>query len=65
MESFQERVLNEKKELDTKIEKLGEFVKTEFFQTLPEIDSQLLNLQLGTMKIYSQILDVRMERFGK
>lgn len=63
MEAYQERVVNEKRELDEKMEKLDNFIKAPGFDGLPTMDSGLLKLQLGTMKIYSDILDVRIERF--
>ena len=60
---FQKRVIEEKNELDIKIEKLSGFIKGETFKTLNIIDSTLLELQYLSMVQYSQILTKRIALF--
>ena len=61
----QERVINEKKELDEKLEKLGIFCSENnpIFNGLDPIDRCLLEDQCTVMKQYSNILDSRIKRF--
>jgi len=59
----QQRVVEEKKELDGKLEKLKAFVKTEIFETLEFEDKSLLNSQVYHMYSYSDILKHRILRF--
>lgn len=53
---FKQRLLNEKTELDDKIEKLENFTKSENFSKVEAVQMSLLNAQLFAMKTYSQIL---------
>ena len=59
MEKFEERLLNEKEELDARIEKL-----TAFFdsgpQVIQKIQHSLLVVQLQAMKTYSLCLHERL-----
>ena len=60
----QERVIIEKKELDNKIGALNSFITASpTFETLSTLERDLLKAQFGVMKIYSNILEVRIERF--
>ena len=45
MQDFQKRVIDEKAELDAKIEKLGEFKYTDTFVNLPWQEQERLNTQ--------------------
>lgn len=59
--AFQLRVIEEKAELDDKIERLSNFLQVD--HDIAEIDIQLLSLQLQTMSHYSAILSIRIKRF--
>ena len=41
LQPYQQRVINEKKELDGKLDKWEEFIEGEIFQTIPTIDKLL------------------------
>lgn len=62
---YQQRVVDEKNELDEKIEKLGRFIGTEGtpFINLPESERERLAAQYEVMKEYSDILEARIEDF--
>ena len=63
MEPHVERMFNEQKELCEKIEKLGEFIsKNPIFDKLPKEEQYDMKLQLGTMELYSSILQNRLDR---
>ena len=56
-------MFNEQKELCEKIEKLGEFIsKNPIFDKLPKEEQYDMKLQLGTMELYSSILQSRLDR---
>ena len=59
----QQRVVDEKMELDTKLNKLGEFLETEIFKNLQKEDKELLKEQYDIMFNYSSILNRRIKRF--
>lgn len=61
MEKYQERVIEEKQDLDGKIERLNTFLQLpDFFQTVPDsMERSLLRAQYGAMKEYSRLLGVR------
>lgn len=63
MEAYQQRVIDEKKALDEKIEKLDAFLDTDLFRSLSPDDGSLLMNQQHHMKAYSQVLAQRIERF--
>ena len=62
---YQQRVLNEKKELDEKIQKLESFLDNDLFKNLNETERNLLKSHLGIMSIYSDILKLRINLFIK
>ena len=62
MKAYQERVVEEKKELDKKINKLFLFLKSE--HKLEVGDLVLLKTQLTMMEAYSDILGMRIETFN-
>lgn len=64
MEAYQERVIEEKKELDSKLFKLESFLSTEESQKLLPEDVLLLVAQGKAMKEYSTILEQRIVRFS-
>ena len=63
MQEFQQRVIDEKAELDGKIEKLGVFLSSEVFDKLPRTHKELLVIQWFTMTQYSDILSKRIALF--
>lgn len=73
LQDWQQRVVEEKKELDEKIKKLDKFLKGIDDGTLPDVvlnsisnvDEDLLIDQLGAMEKYSEYLKRRIERFNK
>jgi hypothetical protein len=65
LEPWQERLIEEEKELASKLEKLTEFMKTDQFAMLYGVDQDLLELQLFHMKKYSAVLSERIERINQ
>lgn len=61
---WQLRVIEEKRELDEKLEKLRAFFETEPFNTLIGDDQMLLQEQARYMDTYSAVLHSRISRFG-
>ena len=61
---YQQRVIDEKKELDDRIEKLVAFQDTDVFKALDPVDSGLLIMQANAMQTYSDLLSHRILRFG-
>ncbi len=60
---FHARVIEEKKELDWKRDKLTEFLKGDIFKTLPLDEQERLTRQLGIMEQYSNVLAERIVHF--
>jgi hypothetical protein len=60
---FQERVIEEKKELDDKIEKLKQFFNTAIYQNLPKDERRRLSRQYTYMEGYSNVLKERIDNF--
>ena len=64
MQPHQQRVVDEKIQLDDKVSKLGDFIKeSSVYRTMNPHDQQLLNRQHAIMQDYSQILGQRIDRF--
>ena len=63
MKSYQERVVEEKKELDAKLAKLDTFGRTEQFTALPAEEQGRMNRQHSIMEDYSKVLGERIEAF--
>lgn len=63
LKPYQERVVDEKQELDERIEKLRVFFNTDTFQELADRDKYLLVQQSGVMTTLSRILGDRIARF--
>jgi len=63
MQPHQQRVIDEKKELDEKREKLIEFMHGDVYATLDAIDQGLLMVQLVAMNNYSEVLGRRIDLF--
>jgi hypothetical protein len=68
MQPHEQRVVNEKRDLDEKLAKLKAFCfgeNTTIFRGLDPIDRDLLEDQYNSMKDYSEILGKRIARFPK
>ena len=63
MRPHEERVIEEKRQLDDKIAKLSEFGKGEIFASLPAEEQGRLNRQHSIMETYSDILSERIASF--
>lgn len=63
MQDFQQRVVDEKAELDAKREKLGAFKNTDAFARLPWQEQERLNTQGHIMTMYSAVLGARIAEF--
>ena len=65
MQPYQLRVVQEKTELDTKIQALTAFANSGVFdQTVPEAEQRRMLRQLVAMQDYSRILGERIDAFG-
>jgi len=60
----QQRVIDEKGELDQRRKKLESFYSTSLFHSLPESEQSLLLRQGVAMRNYSEILGERIAAFG-
>jgi hypothetical protein len=60
----QQRVVDEKADLDAKREKLGQFKTTDIFAALPWQEQERLNTQAHIMTMYSAVLGERIAAFG-
>lgn len=56
METFKDRLIKEKADLDDKVAKLSDFLASEKVKDIPSQQVTLLNVQLPAMETYSQIL---------
>lgn len=63
MQPHQQRVVDEKKELDTKWLALTAFTTSDIFNSLSEYERGLLRDQAAVMKTYSDILAERITTF--
>lgn len=64
MQPHQQRVVDEKKELDEKLDRLKAFIDTNpIFKTLPDDERKRLRRQFDAMAEYSSILSQRVAAF--
>lgn len=63
MQPHQQRVIDEKTELDGRLKKLNAFIDGEIFKGLPEDERTRLRKQVGYMKCYSYVLEERIAAF--
>lgn len=63
MEYWQERLVQENKELDEMITKLKAMICSDRFEVLCNVDQILLVQQLAAMKQYASALKARIKRF--
>jgi hypothetical protein len=59
MEAWQQRVIDEKKQLDERIEKLAIFIQGELYNTLDPVEQKRLTDQIHAMDSYARILGQR------
>jgi hypothetical protein len=64
LQPYQQRVVEEKADLDAKLERLCNFCWGPQFDALPVMERERLNLQRHTMTTYSAILGARIAAFG-
>lgn len=60
----QQRVVDEKRDLDGKLAKLTAFLRTELFLSLDARERERLTAQRGAMALYSFILGERIAAWG-
>lgn len=63
LEAYQQRVVDEKQELDSKLDKLRAFLKTDTALGMPFLDRNLMVEQERVMTKYSDVLAERINRF--
>ena len=63
MQAFQQRVVDERNELTSKLDKLTEFLKSEIFKALPTDEQTRLQKQHAVMNEYANILAERIVHF--
>lgn len=63
LQPHQQRVVEEKADLDSKLEKLGDFCNTPIFAGLEQPEQNRLNRQFLIMKLYAQVLGERIAAF--
>ena len=61
--TFQQRVIEERNELDEKLDKLLDFCDTTIFESLPDEEKTSLLIQQNLMAAYSNVLQSRIKRF--
>lgn len=60
---YQQRVLDERTELKSNIDKLKAFLQADGFRSLSPVDRELLVKQAVVMEIYRDVLDQRIALF--
>lgn len=65
MEPYQQRVVDEKNELDARYEKPLDFLCTDVFKGLPQQEKDRLVRQADIMLKYSLVLGERIAAFGE
>lgn len=63
LQAWQQRVLDEKENLDNKLRSLSSFLILEGFRKLEDRDQELLERQEALMKELSRVLEERISRF--
>lgn len=61
---YQNRVIAEKNELDSKIDRLRSFIQNKSFADLPYAERRRLRRQELIMQLYSDVLDERILAFS-
>lgn len=65
MEAYQGRVVEEKRELDEKLERLSVLIGSDRFQELSVAECKRLVLQFSIMQEYARVLGERISAFMK
>lgn len=65
IQPHQQRVIDEKTELDDKRTKLLSFLNTDLFYSLDQAEKDRLRTQHGIMGLYSELLGQRITAFNK
>ncbi len=60
---WQQRVVEEKEQLDARLEKLCLFCYSQAFESLPLLERERLNMQRHLMTCYSAVLGARIAAF--
>jgi len=63
MEQYQQRVVDEKNELDTRRGRLLLFFNSDLFRSLDQAEKDRLRTQYSVMGVYSDILNQRISAF--
>jgi len=63
MQEYQKRVVDEKTELDGRINRLESFIQSKNFNTVDANEQERLHFQIPIMRRYSAILDERIAAF--
>lgn len=63
MQAYQERVVEEKQELDAKLQRLKDFIDSDAFAQLLSDEQIRMSEQYSIMETYSEILQRRIEAF--
>ena len=63
MQPFQQRVVDECRELRGRLDKLNQFVETEMFNQLPHVEKGRLLRQRSLMSDYADVLNERIVNF--
>lgn len=61
MDAFMERLINEREELDAKMNKLDDFIGSDKFKAIDQVQQSLLKLQSSAMETYYRCLDERIK----
>lgn len=64
MQAYQQIVVDEKRELDERGDKLDQFILSDRFGTLPAAEQERLRRQLEIMGKYSEVLGERIAAFA-
>lgn len=62
MSTYQERMAEESEQLEGRLAKLHDFIRSDAYEKLAEVDQLLLRLQASSMTQYAAILEQRMAR---
>lgn len=63
MKPYQERVIEEKQGLDSRIERLTAFIYTHVFESLDDAEQSRMRIQLSIMQAYATVLGERIAHF--
>ncbi len=65
MSNFKTRLIEEKTQLEEKLDKLDAFLLSEKVQEIDDVQKALLQVQATAMNTYLQCLKERLERLGE